>query len=263
LGGETLLNVEPVYQILDALGERCYKNLLYTNGDSLTYDILKSLKDRKVKIVLNPTYDSLSTVKDKISLVKEVCGGASLSVALTAYNMSRLPELVRLAIKHNIHIRMNRLYEGGSDKSYLDEYKQQMVRALGLLLRAVPMWPNYIVDCIYVTWIGSENPYLCGKDIVTIDVDGTIRSCIADKTSRIGSIFTENNFKYPQRHDASNYEECQSCKWLLWCQGGCPYTSKVITGLYGITKTPFCSAYKAIFPILFELTRRWMVHEVQ
>jgi len=38
---------------------------------------------------------------------------------------------------------------------------------------------------------------------------------------------------------------------------GSQNTSKVIYNQYGLAKTPYCSAYKSIFPMLFELVKKW------
>lgn len=269
-GGETLLNLEPVFVVFDYLLDHCppfdaSSTLLFTNGDFLTRKILGELKKRHIKLLLNPTDSALDVVEQRMEFIEKFCGGVSLSVALTKLNMDRLLDLVRLAIKHNAHIRLSRLYEKSIDPLYIKEYAYRMEEALKLLLLSkTPMWPNFIVDSYYPTWKGDKNPYLCGKSLVVIDPDGTLRSCNPDFHAKLGHL-SENpkfsDFKFPQRMSAKRYSECQECEWVVWCQGGCPYSSKVVHGEYGKGKTPFCSAVKRLFPLLMALTQKWEEHE--
>lgn len=267
-GGETFLNIEPIFNIMDYLSENCPSfvksdTMIFTNGDFLSKDTLQEVKLRQAKILLNPACDNLEDVEKKMTFIKNICGGVSLSVALNSLNMKRLPELVKLAIKHDSHIRISRLYQGGKDPQYVKEYEIQMVKALNLLLEAEkPMWPNFVVDTIYPTWKGKKNPYGCGKTLVVIDPDGKLRGCGSDVNSEVGTIekcsdYRISDFEFPNRMSAKKYPECQKCPWVVWCQGGCPYTSKIVYGEYGVGKTPFCSALKTIFPLLMKLVEKW------
>jgi len=271
LGGETLLNLESVLKITDYVIEHKPESmsfsslLLFTNGDPLFEDknkgedILRELKKRTIKVLLNPTYDSLERVEQKVKFIKLICGGCSLAVVLDELNMDRLLDLVEIALSNDAHIRIARLYQGPSTPGYVERYTEQVPKALDKILEADrPMSPDFIIDSICPSWKGVKNPYLCGKRFVVIDPDGTCRSCSGDMTSIIGSIQTcskLSDFKFPYRHSAKNISECQSCKWVTWCQGGCPFVSKLTYGRH--TKSPMCSALKILFPKLMKITERW------
>jgi radical SAM protein with 4Fe4S-binding SPASM domain len=213
--------------------------------------------------MLNPTYESLEEVERRIKFIKETCGGCHLAIVLNEINLFRLEDLTKLAIKYHSQMRINRLYNGGNIPGYVEEYKNQMSKMFDLLLEAEwAMWPNWIMESTYPTWDGPKNPYSCGKWFAVIDVDGTIRSCNPDYSTVIGHISTSrwDDLKFPQRWSAKNLPECQGCKWVLWCQGGCPYTRKLTWGTYD-RKTPFCSAFKELFPKLEMLKNKWLKHQ--
>lgn len=267
IGGEPLYSFKAmklIYQnVMTMKPKECLPNseagwLTFTNGDLLTFDILNDIKKMKMRVLLNPTYDSLDGVEEKIKMVKSICGGCALAIALDELNLSRLTQLTELAIKHNCHMRTNRLYNGGTISGYVDEYEKQMKKMFDLLLKAEnPMWPNFIMESTYPTWKGQKNCYSCGKWFLTIDPDGTIRSCNADLDTKVGHILINRNWssiKFRQRWSAKNLPECQDCEWITWCQGGCPYTRKLAYGTYE-HKSPFCSAFKNLFPMLMELTK--------
>jgi len=239
--------------------------LLFTNGDPLFEDknkgenMLRELKKRKIKVMLNPTYDSLERVDQKVKFIKLICGGCSLSVVLDDLNMDRLLDLVEIALSNDAHIRISRLYQGPLTPGYTERYAEQVPKALDKILEAgKPMHPDFIVDSICPSWKGERNPYLCGKRHVVIDPDGTCRNCNGDMNSVIGSIHTcskLSDFKFLYRHSAKNIPECQSCEWITWCQGGCPFVSKLTYGWH--TKSPMCSTLKVLFPKLMKITERW------
>lgn len=269
LGGEPLENLPVVYTLLDkledSLPEHTHgvpegKYVIFTNGELLTEDILREFKRRHVKIMLNPTMNSLEWVEDRMKMIKSICGGVSLAVVADKFNVVRLHLLAKLASDMDGHIRINRLYDGGFNVWYVDAFRKQMHKVFDVLLEAKkPMWPNFIMESTYVTWELPKNPNACGRWILIFDSDGTIRSCNADLDTRIGHIHTHHamsDFKFTHRWSAKNLPECQGCEWIVWCQGGCPYSRKLAFGTYD-KPTAFCWAYKELFPRLMELTKRW------
>jgi uncharacterized protein len=271
LGGEPTNNIEGVFCLADrvniTLSSTRYRSgslfrasgRIFTNGDFLTREMLLSLKQRKIIIMLNPTYESLDEVENRIRFIKEVCGGCHLSVVLNDFNLLRLEGLTKLAIKYGCHIRVNRLYDGGGNRDYVKAYEIQMTKMFNLLLTAdKPMWPNWIMESSYPTWEGVKNPYSCGKWFVVIDPNGDLRSCNPDPSTIVGHISTHKweDLKFPQRWSAKNLPECQGCEWITWCQGGCPYTRKLTYGNYD-HKSPFCEAFKQLFPLLMQLKEKW------
>lgn len=275
-GGEPTNNIDNVFHIQDVLESKLLEHKLritpderhksinfsiFTNGDLLTDEMLGGIKNRKIRVMLNPVYDSLEEVEDKLIKIKKICGGADFAIALNDFNLPRLSELTKLAIKYKAHMRINRLYDGGCIPGYVDEYELQMSKMFDLLLESDwVMWPNWIMESTFPTWESPKNPYSCGRWWIAIDTDGTIRSCNPDYDTKIGSVYTHfhwKELKFPQRWSAKNLPECRGCEWVLWCQGGCPYTRKLAYGTYD-KKTPFCSAFKQLFPKLMLLKDKWV-----
>lgn len=268
LGGEPLLFSGVLFALVDNLLRLPVKPhpdgmvVLFTNGDFLSAELLRECKRRDIKILINPTNEPLKRVEGKIKLVKEICGGCSLAVTLDAHNLERLPEIGKLAVKHHCHTRVNRLYNGGSIPGYVEEFKEQMIKFFEILLSAEwAMWPNFILESTYPTWEGPKNPHFCGRSFLAVDPDGDIRSCNADLDTKIGTVFTHRkmgDFTFPQRWSSKNIPECQYCEWAPggWCQSGCPYTRKLTYGTYD-RKSPFCEAFRVLFPMLSKLKDRW------
>lgn len=268
LGGEPLENPDVLFSLLNALEEfipRTTKGawegkyVLFTNGDLLAYHELSLLKKYHVKIMLNPTTDSLQRVEEKMNIIKSYCGGVSLAVVADDTNLPRLPKLAKLAVRFGGHVRINRLYDGGKDPRYVEEFRKQMHKVFDILLAAEkPMWPNFIMESTYVTWPAPKNPNACGRWLLVFDPNGNIRSCNADMETVMGNIETHtmSNLHFTHRWSAKNLPECQGCEWITWCQGGCPFTRKLTYGTY-TKKTPFCEAYKTLFPRLMELKAKW------
>jgi len=268
LGGEPLNVVDTVLYLVDQMESNIGwvtplppdGHIFHTNGDLLTKDILKVFKVRRIKIALNPTYDSLARIEDKICQIKAICGGCTLSIVLNKVNMPRITNLAQLAVKHHCQMRINRLYDGGKDSEYVKEYGKQMKEVLEILLASPrPIWPNWIVESTYPSWKSVKNPYSCGRWLVIIDPDGTLRSCNPDKDTVIGHIDTHihwSDLKCPQRWSAKNIPECHDCEWVTLCQAGCPYVQKLTFGEYG-HKSPFCEEFKKLFPLLMKLNTRW------
>jgi len=227
----------------------------------ITTEVLKELKSRGIRIALNPSYDSLQDVENKILKIKEVCKGCALFVCLNDANLSRATEIAKLAVKHNCFIRINRMYQGSNNSEYIEEYGRKASEMLDVLLAfPKPAWPNWVIDSVFPLRLnGNKNSYSCGKGLFVVDWDGMLRSCNPDYDSTIGSIRTHlhlKDFIFPQKWNAEDLSECKECSWLNLCQGGCPYTRKIAYGIYG-RKTPFCEVHKKIWPKLLELTEKW------
>lgn len=269
LGGEPGLNSEAIFTIVDTIqnlksdytiGPAEHNGfLIFTNGDCFDENTLKECKKRSIRFLLNPTYDSMQEIEDKFLYIKSMCGGSGLSIALNDLNLDRLPEFARLVVKHNSYMRMNRLYQGGTIPGYVEKYKSQMKKMFEILLAAEkPMWPNITMLSTYFTWPPPVNANTCGKALLVIDPDGTIRTCSADLGTVAGHISTHGfkDIKFTYRWSAKNLPECQGCEWVTWCQGGCPLARKLVYGTVD-KRTPYCSAFKELFPLLFKLVEKW------
>jgi radical SAM protein with 4Fe4S-binding SPASM domain len=282
LGGEPLNNYGMIWKLYDRVKElrpsftKDYGVSLpsgkflsafcsvYTNGDLLTPNIFKEIKARHIILRVNPTYESLDDFEKKIVNIKKNLGGCHIAVALNELNMERLPELAKLVVKHGLQIRTNRLYDGGNIPGYVDEYEWQMSKMFDIFLEAdIPTYPDWIMESTLPLWEGPKNPCLCGKYFIVIDVDGTIRSCNPDPSTKVGHIDTVSfgDIHFSHRWSAKNLPECRGCQWAPRCQGGCPYTRKLTYGTYN-HKSPFCEAFKNLFPKLYQLADKWRAYYV-
>ena len=108
IGGEPTLNFEAMMTIINTVVERKPVQAelaprsgfhIFTNGDYFTTDMLNTLKKYHVYILLNPTYDSLEGIENKMKFITETRQGCSLAVALDDQNLERLPELAKLCLK--------------------------------------------------------------------------------------------------------------------------------------------------------------------
>lgn len=265
LGGEPLLNTKILYQLMDDLydlpGHPDGKFVIFTNGDLLNDEVLNQLKRRHARIMLNPTDHNMGWVDSTMKYVKKNMGGISLAVVADDVNLPRLSELATLAVKYEGHIRVNRLYHGGTIPGYCDRFGEAMHKVFDVLLAAPkPMWPNFILESTYPLWEGPKNCHACGKWFLVFDPNGDIRSCNGDMETKVGSIYTTEfkDIKFPHRWSSKNLEDCKGCEWANggWCQGGCPLSRKLTWGHYN-KETPFCFVYKTLFPRLKELTEKW------
>jgi uncharacterized protein len=264
LGGEPLNNVNVLLHIVDKLD--WIKPLppdgymVLTNGDLLTDELLKEFKSRKLRVLINPTHDSLKEIERKTIQVKSICGGCSYSVVLNDFNMPRITDIAKLAVKYRCQMRINRLYDGGLYPEYIKEYGKQMKKVMEILLSSErPIYPNWIIESSRATWTDYDAPYACGKWLTTVATDGSLRSCNPDISTIHGHIDTTKHWSdltFHQKWSAENLPECQGCQYLPFCQGGCPYTRKLTYGTYD-KKSPFCGEFKKLFPLLIKLTERW------
>jgi radical SAM protein with 4Fe4S-binding SPASM domain len=268
LGGEPLNSFDIVKRLYHSINEKKPEIakpspdtgwLIFTNGDKFTDQNLSELHDMKIKVQYNPNTDPLDVVDSKLSHIESICHRSGLAVFLNEVNLPRLPELTKLSIKHRAHMRVNRLYDGGLIPGYVEEYKKQMKKMFELYIESgIRWWPNHIMESSFPLWEGPQNCYSCGKWFLTIDPDGTLRSCNSDLSTVMGHIKTHkwDDLKFHQRWSAKNLPECQGCEFMLHCQGGCPFTRKLAYGTYN-RKSPFCEAFKELFPLLYKLRDRW------
>ncbi len=264
LGGEPSINLDAVCTITDKL-DLMYQNpirkdyLLFTNGDFLTLPALYRIKRRKLRVMFNPTMAPLDEIERKITMFKKYLGGCWMSIVLDECNIERIEEIVKLALKYHCHTRISRLYNGGIDLDYVQKYKEVMHKVFDLLLDSDwVMHYNQLIDSFYLG-AKNKNPYSCGKFYMTIDPDGSIRSCSGDYSTKIGHITTHHklsDLRFIQRWTAKDAPECQECEYVSFCQAGCPLVKKLAYGTYQ-GKSPFCGALKELLPRLIQLKNKW------
>ena len=269
LGGEPFINLNSVFTIIEIIDNNYNipassdgKYVIFTNGDYLTDQNLRELKNRKVLIYLHCLEDlPINELEKRILLVKNIHHGCALSIVIDESPLDRFREIIKLAIKHKCHPRMNALYKVNPE--YVSEYKKIYREKIRLALDLIynsdfVVYPNFLQSDLYITWdkIGV-NPHFCGKCFYVIDSVGKIRTCtIPDDSNRteysVYNCTTWKDINFVHKHKVDN-DDCYSCKWVTWCQGGCPVRRKIAK----VEKTYLCDIYKETFPIMFELKNRW------
>ena len=76
---------------------------------------------------------------------------------------------------------------------------------------------------------------------------------------KLGSIYTIKDYdqlKFVHRFSYKQAEECKSCDYRIYCQGGCPRTKYNVYGNY-MGVSPMCPAYKELFPIWLKLAEKY------
>ena len=97
----------------------------------------------------------------------------------------------------------------------------------------------------------------CGQTMV-IEHNGDLYSCdyFVDAAHRLGNIMdtdlsllsnTPRQLDFEMRKSKRLPEECQSCKALRFCNGGCPADSILPSGKRGIVKNYYCDGYRLYF----------------
>jgi len=81
-------------------------------------------------------------------------------------------------------------------------------------------------------------PCIAGKTECAISADGTVKPCVRDDKS-YGSVVDENISDIWQRwgvweNDALIPKQCQSCKHLTKCGGGCRMDCRCIDNIYAL-----------------------------
>jgi len=99
--------------------------------------------------------------------------------------------------------------------------------------------PNH--ECTY-----SGN---CGKNFICLNYDGKIYTCSQfSSIKKFAYHSVDNDFKYSKLCLSKNYEaitnkklnkDCIQCKYIAYCNGGCPFISYAYTGSIH-SKNPFC-----------------------
>lgn len=100
-------------------------------------------------------------------------------------------------------------------------------------------------------------PKLCGREIISIDTNGDVYPCdsfAGIEAFCLGNIFDDGLqqiFSSKKQHDFYTQantipEECEQCRWLQYCYGGCLYHRWFGSGKLS-SKSFYCKAYKRFF----------------
>ena len=189
----------------------------------------EGLKENHEKLRGPGTFDR--TIKTLELLRKYYKGKTALRMSINKYNISEVPDLVKIGEKYNIDlIRFTPLLEFGrakkenlvlDSKGYIDFLKLvSKVKSDKIKI----IYPNTRQNKI---WIGTNGfGCHCGKEAIWIDEVGTVSPCIFwGEKYNIGNIKSDDYVKLWEKSlecsKIEGNEVCLNCSNYKKCRGGC------------------------------------------
>lgn len=259
LGGEPLLYADKVkelfYKITSVAPIR--SRFVFTNGLLLNSDFVNWAKENKMVIILSVNDSDLSFLDEKLKLISGQ-KLSLLSVSLTEKNLDRLRDIVLLANRHKVNLRMYHDHNGPSNERYIKKYDEVVVSVIKEIVEKKYNFNPYFFFEKTVPWRKEQYfSYSCGFGHFSIEPNGDVKSCPAVDTV-IGNIFDENfdfvalSKKHIFRFHYNGIEECERCEYKTICGGGDPCT-KMRTFGTDKKRFPLCESFKKIFPLIYKM----------
>jgi len=196
-------------------------------------------------------------------LVSQYRKYSRLSIVLTKENLMRLQPLIEAANSVGFHVRMRHEYKGVADREYLEMYDRIIPGVIkDVVDKEYGFYPYFFYEMVNPFW-EHEMEHICGRNFFVIDPNLDVRVCLAQET-KIGNM-RDKGFDFMTNMKQSNHprfgykeiDECECCEFKLLCGSGCPLTKKLAFGRTGMP-SPFCKTFKKVFPMVFEMKRRWL-----
>ena len=170
----------------------------------------------------------------------------NLTATMFESNLDRAEDIVKYAIKHKF--RMVKLYTDSysvNNPDYIKRLKNKIHKCLDIIEEQDVKFPlSHFFDNMIPEWDTIEdNPFLCGRYMASVRVDGSIGSCMRDIETAIGHIdTTEPTLKNIHHEDILRRleEKCSYCEVNKICYGGCQYNNA--------SKNNLCDLYQEILP---------------
>lgn len=271
LGGEPLLYknivIETTMKFLEVEPRITFLDV-YTNGKLLDEDFIKWTKQVRMGIHFSVGNSPIDFVKETANRIAKYRSYSTLTIPLTVENMLRLDELIDIVYETKLQMRLRHIYQGAVDKSYLEMYDSILPKSIQRILdKNYLPYPHFLYEMTspYVPMSeGDKVIHSCGKNYFCMDPNGDVRTCLA-QNNVIGNILDkdfdffdnmEKNRLYTYAEQIDKIDECKKCEFKFVCGSGCPFTKKLAFGdIYH--PSPFCKTFKKVFPLIFELKRRW------
>jgi uncharacterized protein len=276
-GGEPSLNFPLVLKLhaharhlADATGIEL-REVMLSNGTALTETMLDVLREAQIRLMIS--LDGIGAPNDAQRASADGHGSYAriartieralargiiphLSITVTAQNAAHLAETVQFALERELpfnlnfvrhqHVSCPTLIRGVRAAFAIIENHLPKHSLLGILDRAR---------------LDQPHTYTCGvgRTYIVIDHRGHIARCHMKPGHTVGDVWHDDPLTAVQnaRGDFQNIpadqkDECRDCTWKYWCAGGCPLLAFKTTGQIN-TPSPYCHAYKALYPELVRL----------
>jgi len=262
LGGEPLLVIDKVRTIIDEVQKQVsVVCTMFSNCDLIDKIDLEKLRD--LVFLFHIRELPLEEIQRRADILKDSSvHNLTFSIVLTDNNLNRLEQLGRYAVENGIRIKTTPLDNRGLDKSYKVKVVEKIHKLLDIFeehyIQGHRISMSMLFHHMMPSWKEQKSPYTCGYNNIIIDVDGSVRTCVRDWNTKIGTIWDieEPVVRAANRWSRTNPNtdsECLTCKVGHVCQGGCHYDRLLAYGTYN-AKSPFCDVYKELLPRMISLS---------
>jgi len=300
-GGEPTLNKKILDYISRQIHERFapkgigVKRALLTNGTVFDEELLGIIKQNKINVCVS--LDGLDEWHDKTRSFKNGQGSfatvfknieqylkndvkPTILTVITEQNVQGIPDLTKFLISTSLLFRYG-LYRDniGGHKAH-EAFMEKVLSVMNDChrhhvdtLRNHKEVQGYQFCEIHLNGRPHLRSCNIGYSGVTVDHLGRVFLCqskmdeepignIKDKDTLLSMAWSQKTFPELNERDASSYENCRECQWLLICSGGCSVTSAGMNGSV-VTASPYCKLFKAVIPNLLEARALQLIENVQ
>ncbi|MCX7838316.1 MAG: SPASM domain-containing protein [Anaerolineae bacterium] len=276
-GGEPSLNFALVMKLhaharhlADSSGLEL-REVILSNGVALTDAMLDAIRDARIRLMLS--LDGIGATNDAQRASADGRGSYArivhtidralargitphLSITVTARNANHLAETVAFALERELPFNLNFVRGSGVSNATLI---RGVRAALAVIENNLPK--HSLLGVLDLARLDQPHAYTCGvgHSYVVIDHRGRIARCHTNLARTVGDVRHDDPLLAIQsaRGDFENVsveqkDGCRECTWRYWCAGGCPLLSLKTTGQSN-APSPYCEAYKALYPELVRL----------
>lgn len=258
------------------------REVLLTNGTTLTPGLLQWLRDEGIRLALSldglgPAHDGQRASESGAGSFARIAEGIEqaqasgltphLSVTVTAHNVDGLAEVVAFALDRGLPFNLNfvRPAPGRPDltpdperliaglQGALSEIERRLQSTTGNLQSVIC---NLLDRCD----LSAPHRYPCGAGhaYIVVGPGGELARCHMEMGRIVGTVWEEDPLAAVRAEDGfrnppvEEKEECRECPWRYVCAGGCPLLAQRRRGT-PTAPSPYCAVYRAILPELLRL----------
>lgn len=214
---------------------------------------------------------SFAKIFEKIELCKSLNFKICAVVVASSKNINYINEIYSFMNEHNISFKINPIFKSGEAEDSFNEYGITTYQYQTCMIELFDLWTNEKktnVDISLFSEIASNlatnNPALCNfkedcqQNVFSIFANGDIYPCGRfgnDNNFNFGNLRKDslsnimkkkNNFFGNKRVQNLTNNDCNNCKYLSICHGGCMHDAYISSNDI-FTQSNFCQAYKHIF----------------
>jgi len=282
-GGEALLEwqlVLELYQYAQVMAAPlgiAVQPIILSNGTTITASVAQRLKEYGFYVAISldglerdnnlqrPFVNgrgSFQAVERGMLLLKEYEVPFNVSIVVTAQNLAGLPNLFKYLLNHNVPFNLNFFRDNPLAEDGLSVDNPVLIEGLRRAYFAIEQdLPNFSLLNSLLDRVQLESPHrhACGAGVnyVVVKHTGEISTCQMLLHQPVAKAGTKDLLQVVRNADLKNVpsdqkEGCSSCQWRYVCAGGCPIVTHRVFNRYD-TRSPFCSAYKALIPEVLRL----------